>query len=161
MPETHADLAPKRLKQWLDELRTPQRLRSYASLAEVAARLINNNPRLRADRAAWLAAHWTEQRADGQWHVLGDPAHKRVNPIIYRKDEVLEGWKRIAAPTLFIEGDETDPDRWWGHRYPRSEFEARIALVPDLQRARLAECGHMLHFDRPEALAERLDAFLA
>jgi pimeloyl-ACP methyl ester carboxylesterase len=161
MPETHADLAPKRLKQWLDELRAPQRLRSYASLAEVAARLINNNPRLRADRAAWLAAHWTEQRADGQWHVLGDPAHKRVNPIIYRKDEVLEGWKRIAAPTLFIEGDETDPDRWWGHRYPRSEFEARIALVPDLQRARLAECGHMLHFDQPEALAAQLDAFLA
>lgn len=160
MPATHADLAPKRLKQWLDELKTPQRLRSYASPAEVAARLIKNNPRLRADRAAWLAAHWAEQRADGQWHVLGDPAHKRVNPILYRKDEVLEGWKRIAAPTLFIEGDETDPDRWWGHRYPRSEFEARIALVPNLQRARLAECGHMLHFDQPEALAATLARFL-
>jgi pimeloyl-ACP methyl ester carboxylesterase len=160
MPETHADLAPKRLRQWLDELKTPQRLRSYSSLAEVSARLMNNNPRLRADRAAWLAAHWAEQRADGQWHVLGDPAHKRVNPILYRKDEVLEGWKRIAAPTLFVEGDETDPDRWWGHRYPRSEFEARIALVPDLQRARLADCGHMLHFDQPEALASTLVRFL-
>jgi pimeloyl-ACP methyl ester carboxylesterase len=134
-------------------------LRSYASLAEVAARLVKNNPRLSAERAAWLAAHWAERRSDGHWHVLGDPAHKRVNPVLYRKDEVLEGWKQIAAPTLWLEGDETEPERWWGQRYPRSEFEARLALVPTLQRAKLPSCGHMLHFDQPEALAARLDAF--
>jgi pimeloyl-ACP methyl ester carboxylesterase len=160
MPETRAEQAPRRLKQWLDELKTPQQLRPYASLDAVAARLVKNNPRLSAERAMWLAAHWAERRADGLWHVLGDPAHRRVTPILYRKDEVLEGWKQIAAPTLWVEGDETDPDRWWGHRYPRSEFEARIALVPRLERERLASCGHMLHFDQPEALARRLDDFL-
>ncbi|MCW5659770.1 MAG: alpha/beta hydrolase [Burkholderiaceae bacterium] len=160
LPEAKPEQAPERLRQWLDELKTPQRLRPYASLDEVAARLIRNNPRLSADRAAWLAAHWSERRDDGLWHVLGDPAHKRVNPALYRKDEVLEGWKRIAAPTLWVEGDETDPNRWWGHRYPRSEFEARLALVQHLQRVRLSSCGHMLHFDQPQALAEALDAFL-
>jgi pimeloyl-ACP methyl ester carboxylesterase len=160
LPEAKAEQAPERLRQWLDELKTPQRLRPYASLGDVAARLIQNNPRLSADRAAWLAAHWAERRDDGQWHILGDPAHKRVNPALYRKDEVLEGWKRITAPTLWVEGDETDPNRWWGHRYPRSEFEARIALVSNLQRARLASCGHMLHFDQPQALAEALERFL-
>jgi pimeloyl-ACP methyl ester carboxylesterase len=160
LPEAKPEQAPERLRQWLDELKTPQRLRPYASLDEVAARLIRNNPRLSADRAAWLAAHWSERRDDGLWHVLGDPAHKRVNPALYRKDEVLEGWKRIATPTLWVEGDETDPNRWWGHRYPRSEFEARLALVQHLQRVRLSSCGHMLHFDQPQALAEALDAFL-
>ena len=83
-----------------------------------------------------------------------------MNPALYRKDEVLEGWKRIAAPTLWVEGDETDPTRWWGHRYPRSEFDARIALVKNLRRVRLASCGHMLHFDQPQALAQALDEFL-
>jgi pimeloyl-ACP methyl ester carboxylesterase len=122
-------------------------------------RLRKNNPRLSAGRAAWLAPHWAEHR-DGRWHVLGDPAHKRVNPVLYRKDEALALWKRIAAPTLWVEGDETDPERWWGHRYPRSDFEARIALVPKLERLRIAECGHMVHFDQPGALADRLDAFL-
>ena len=73
---------------------------------------------------------------------------------------MLEGWKRIEAPTLWVEGDETDPDRWWGHRYPRSEFDARIALVKTLQRVRLASCGHMLHLDQPQALARALDKFL-
>jgi pimeloyl-ACP methyl ester carboxylesterase len=160
LPEAKAEQAPERLRQWLDELKTPQRLKPYASLDDVAARLLKNNPRLSADRAAWLAAHWAERRDDGQWHILGDPAHKRVNPALYRKDEVLEGWKRIAAPTLWIEGDETDPDRWWGHRYPRSEFDARIALVKNLRRVRLAACGHMLHFDQPQALAGALDTFL-
>jgi pimeloyl-ACP methyl ester carboxylesterase len=161
MPETRSEQAPRRLAQWLDELKTPQRLRSYGSLAEVAARLRQNNPRLSGPRAAWLAAHWAERRRDGRWHVLGDPAHRRVNPVLYRKDEILAGWRLIAAPTLWVEGDETDPDRWWGHRYPRSEFEARIALVPQLERARLASCGHMVHFDQPAALAAKLDAFLA
>ena len=160
LPESRPEQAPDRLRQWLDELKTPQRLKPYASLADVAARLVKNNPRLRGDRAAWLAAHWSERRDDGQWHVLGDPAHKRVNPSLYRKDEILEGWKRIAAPTLWLEGDETDPDRWWGHRYPRSEFDARIALVRNLQRVQLASCGHMLHFDQPQALAAAIERFL-
>lgn len=160
LPEAKAEQAPERLRQWLDELKTPHRLKPYASLDDVAARLIKNNPRLSAERAAWLAAHWAERRDDGQWHILGDPAHKRVNPALYRKDEVLEGWKRIAAPTLWVEGDETDPDRWWGHRYPRSDFDARIALVNNLRRVRLQSCGHMLHFDQPQALAAAIDTFL-
>lgn len=160
LPETAAEEAPLRLRQWLDELKTPQQLKPYASLDDVAARLVKNNRRLSADRAAWLAAHWAERRDDGLWHILGDPAHKRVNPMIYRKDQVLEAWKRISAPTLWIEGDETDPDRWWGHRYPRSEFDARIGLVKNLQRASLPSCGHMLHFDQPQALAQALDDFL-
>jgi pimeloyl-ACP methyl ester carboxylesterase len=157
LPEAKPEQAPERLRRWLDELKTPQRLRPYATLDAVAARLMKNNPRLSAERAAWLAQHWAELRDDGQWHILGDPAHKRVNPALYRKDEVLEGWKRIEAPTLWIEGDETDPDRWWGQRYPRSEFDARIALLSDLQRVRLAACGHMLHLDQPQALAQALE----
>ncbi len=160
LPEANASQAPERLRQWLDELKTPQRLKPYATLDHVAARLIKNNPRLQPERAAWLAAHWAERRDDGFWHVLGDPAHKRVNPALYRKDEVLEGWKRIEAPTLWVEGEETDPDRWWGHRYPRSEFDARIALVKKLERVRLASCGHMLHLDQPQALAQALENFL-
>ena len=133
-------------------------LAGFFSLASVS--LLPSLVKVTPDRAAWLAAHWAERRDDGQWHILGDAAHKRVNPVLYRKDEVLEGWKRIVAPTLWIEGDETDPNRWWGHRYPRSEFDARIALVNNLRRVRLPSCGHMLHFDQPQALAEALEAIL-
>jgi len=160
LPATKPQQAPKRLLQWLDELQAPQTLRSYASVDEVAERLMKNNPLLPADKAAWLAPHWSELRADGRWHILGDPAHKRVNPVLYRVDEVLETWKCITAPLLWVEGDQTDVAKWWGHRYPRSEFDERLATVPGVQKAVLSPAGHMLHHDQPEALAAHLAGFL-
>ena len=155
MPEAQPQHAPKRLAQWLDELRQPARLRPYDSLQAVADRLIKNNPLLTPDKAAWLAPHWAGQGVgegvvegeSGPWHIRGNPAHKRVNPMLYRKEEVLAAWRLISAPLLWVEGDLTDVAKWWGHRYPRSDFEARLAVVPQVQRALLSPCGHMLHHD--------------
>lgn len=161
MPATRASQAPARYAQWLDALKAPAGLQSYADLGAVAARLLRNNPRLAPDKAAWLAPHWAEQRDDGRWHLRADPAHKHVNPVLYRVDEVLEVWRRIAAPLLWVDGDLTDTTQWWGHRYPRDEFDARLAAVPNVQRHRLSPCGHMLHHDQPLALARRLAEFLA
>jgi pimeloyl-ACP methyl ester carboxylesterase len=160
MPEAQPHQAPKRLAQWLDELRQPAQLRPYDSLQAVADRLIKNNPLLTPDKAAWLAPHWAGQGDDGQWHIRGNPAHKRVNPVLYRKEEVLAAWRLISAPVLWVEGDQTDVAKWWGHRYPRSDFEARLAVVPRVERALLSPCGHMLHHDQPQALAGHLAGFL-
>lgn len=161
LPATQPHQAPKRLLQWLDDLKTPQALRDYAGLDEVAARLQKNNPLLTPDKAAWLAPHWSRQAADGRWQLLGDPAHKRVNPVLYRVDEVLETWKGISAPLLWAEGDLTDTTKWWGHRYSKDEFHARLAVVPQVLKVVLSPCGHMLHHDQPQALAQHLRAFLA
>jgi pimeloyl-ACP methyl ester carboxylesterase len=161
LPQTKPQHAPKRLLQWLDELKQPQQLRSYASVHEVAERLLKNNPLLSPDKAAWLAPHWSRPAEDGRWHILGHPAHKRVNPALYQVAEVLETWKLITAPVLWAEGEQTDVAKWWGHRYPRSEFDDRLAVVPNVQRVRLSPCGHMLHHDQPQALAGHLATFLA
>ncbi|HEX2010468.1 MAG TPA: alpha/beta hydrolase [Roseateles sp.] len=164
LPDSIPELAPARLAEWLDELKTPQSLKHYDSLAGVAERLRKTNPRLSPDKAAWLAPHWSRAQdgPDGKtWHILGDPAHKRANPVLYRKAEALACWRRIAAPTLWVEGSETDMSQWWGKRYPRADFEARLAEVPLLERVRLEGAGHMLHHDRPEALAAALERFLA
>ena len=161
LPATKPHHAPKRLLNWLDGLKNPQALRDYASVDEVAARLMKNNPLLAADKAAWLAPHWSRAGADGRWQILGDPAHKRVNPVLYHVEEILESWKLITAPLLWAEGDQTDVSKWWGHRYPRSEFDARLAVVPQVQRVLLSPCGHMLHHDQPETLAAHLQRFLA
>ena len=160
LPETKPHHAPKRLRQWLDELRTEVALRDYASVDAVAERLLKNNPRLDAAHAAWLAQHWAEERPDGRWHILGDPAHKRVNPSPYNVDEHLEQWKLIEAPLMWVEGDQTDVARWWGTRYTKAEFHERLAVVREVERHQLAPCGHMLHHDQPEALARLLAAFL-
>ncbi|RQP25031.1 alpha/beta fold hydrolase [Piscinibacter terrae] len=160
LPESRPHHAPKRYAAWLDELKTPQELRAYDSLDAVAGRLRKTNPLLSEQRAQWLAGHWSKRRADGQYEILGDPAHKRTNPVLYQKPEVLECWKRITAPVMWVEGDQTDVSKWWGNRYPRSDFEERLAVLASLERHVLSPAGHMLHHDQPEELARHLEAFL-
>lgn len=160
LPRAEPRHAPRRLAKWLDALKTPQSLRDYASLDEVAARLMKNNPRLTPDKARWLAPHWSQPDGHGRWRILGDPAHKRPNPMIYRVDEILETWRGITAPLLWVEGDTTDVAQWWGGRYSAAEFHERLTVVRHTERHKLADCGHMLHHDQPAALAQRLAGFL-
>ncbi|MBI5255510.1 MAG: alpha/beta hydrolase [Burkholderiales bacterium] len=159
LPDSDPADSPPRLAQWLDELKTPQRLKPYDSLEAVAQRLRQTNPRLAEDKAAWLANHWAEPDGAGHWRLRADAAHKRVNPVLYRAQEVMQAWRRITAPVLWVEGDQSRPPSAWTGRYKREEFEARLAKVPQLQRALLANAGHMLHHDQPEALAAQLRSF--
>jgi pimeloyl-ACP methyl ester carboxylesterase len=161
LPATQPAQAPARTAQWLDELKQPQRLADYDSLDAVAARLRKTNPRLAPARAQWLASQWAAPAPSGRWQLRADPAHKRVNPVLYRVDEALAHWQAIRAPLLWVEGAHTDLSQWWGPRYSHAEFEQRLAVVAQVERVRLAEAGHMLHHDRPEALADALARFLA
>jgi len=151
--------APKRMAQWLDDLRTAHRLKPYPSSAAVAERLMQNNPRIPADKASWLASHWASQSEDGQWHIQADAAHKRINPIGYRVDEILAQWAAIAAPTLVVEAEQTDVFKYWPN-YSLAKFHERLSVVPGVRRVVLPGCGHMLHHDQPEALAEVILDFL-
>jgi pimeloyl-ACP methyl ester carboxylesterase len=76
MPASAAEQSPAWLAQWLDDLKTPPGLRPYATLDEVAERLIRTNPRLARAQARFLAEHWSKQGADGWFHLRADPAHK-------------------------------------------------------------------------------------
>ena len=160
LPERPADHAPTQYAKWLDELNVPQDLRPYDSAEGVARRLMKNNPRLSADKAAWLAPHWSQQDEKGRWQILGDPAHKRVNPVMYRVAEVLATWKRIAAPVLSVVGRETDLAQWWGTRYTLEQFDQRLEAVPNVHRQWVDGAGHMLHHDQPQRLAAVIESFL-
>jgi pimeloyl-ACP methyl ester carboxylesterase len=161
LPDCPPTDAAGRLATWLDELKAPQTLRSYASVDEVAKRLHKNNPRLAADKAQWLAGHWAAPDADGRWWVLADAAHRRINPVPYRASEAIATWSAITAPLLWVQGAATRQDSHWGGRYSHDEFQARLAHVPDVQQVLLDDAGHMLHHDQPEALAAALAVFLA
>ncbi len=164
MPRSRPEQAPARIAKWLDELKTPMQLKGYPSLDAVAARLQKTNPLLRADRAAWLSAHWskpTGSDAGGERALLADADHKRMSPLLAQVDEWLESWKRITAPLLWVEGDLSDPSIWWGNRYTKAEFHQRLDVVADVRRLVVAPAGHMLHHDRPEDIAERVESFLS
>ena len=165
MAATRPAQAPGRMSQWLDELRQVRNgelaLKPYPDAAAVAARLMKTNPRLPADKAQWLASHWARPDAQGQWLILGDAAHKVVNPYLFRVDEVLEIFARIRAPLLAVEASDDSLSQWWKGKYTLEQYHQRLQAVPDHRIARIEEAGHMLHHDQPQALALCLEAFLA
>ncbi len=169
MPVTQAGQAPARLAQWLDELRAQRRgeqvLRTYPDAAAVAARLMKTNPRLSMDKADWLARQWAVPRtgADGgtRWHILGDAAHRVVNPQLSRVEETLALYAAITAPALVVEAQHSELPRWYAGRYTLDEFHQRLRAVPDARRITLADCGHMLHHDQPVPLARQIEQFVS
>lgn len=161
MPASDPKQAPSRYAKWLDELRAPPTMRSYADRAAVAGRLMKTNPRLSRERAEFLAGEWAAPNAQGEWEILADPAHKITGAALYRVDEVLACWSAITAPVLWMEADDTDIWRWMGPKETaRLEIDRRLACIPNLQKAMVSDAGHMLHHDQPEALAVLIEEFL-
>jgi pimeloyl-ACP methyl ester carboxylesterase len=161
LPLTHPKQAPGRYRKWLDEVRVPPTMRTYASQAEVAARLQKTNPRLHDERAAFLSEHWAKENAQGQWEILGDPAHKNISPLLFRVEEIMACWQKITAPVLWVEAIDTDVWRWMGAKEEaRVEIDRRITFIPTVQVEMMMDAGHMLHHDQPEILAKMVEDFL-
>ncbi|MCX7229429.1 MAG: alpha/beta hydrolase [Burkholderiales bacterium] len=157
MRATDAAQAPDRLRDWLDELGTPARMRDYDSPEAVAARLVQTNPRLPKDKALWLAGHWSARTAAGRYALRGDAAHKLVNPYLYRVDEIVATWRRIEAPVLLVAA--SDRSEW--HRFVETdEYRERLRAIPKLQRASVEQAGHMLHHDQPDRVASLIEEFI-
>ena len=168
VPATPPTQAPARLRQWLDELQALARgelaLNGHDDAAGVAARLMKTNPRLPADKADWLARQWAEPRtgSDGRarWHILGDAAHRIVNPHLSRVQEILALYAAITAPTLVVQAEHNELARWYGNRYGLGEFQQRLRAVPQVRCVTLPDCGHMLHHDQPARLARQIEDFV-
>lgn len=162
LPATRPEQAPRRYAKWLDELREKPRMRPYGSKLEVAARLQKTNPRLTDERAQFLAGEWARPNADDEWEILGDPVHKRPGPSLYRVEEVLACWKKITAPVLWVEAEDTNMWLWMGPKdEARAEIDRRLGHLANVTPKMMPDAGHMLHHDQPELLAEMLEEFLA
>lgn len=164
MPATTPDQAPDRYAKWMDELKSLHRgemdLKAYDTLAGVARRLMKTNPRLGADKAHWLAQHWAQEDTLGNWRILGDPAHKITNAQLYRVDEVLELYRRISMPVLSVEASDNSLDLWWKGKFTLAQYHERLKAVPQVETARIADAGHMMHHDQPELLAALIERFI-
>ena len=165
MAATRPAQAPGRMAQWLDELKAQRQgdkdLKAYADAAGVAARLMKTNKRLSQDKADWLAQHWARPGPDGQWRILGDAAHKVINPYLYHVEETLEMYSRITAPLLAVEASDDSLSQWWKGQYTLAQYHERLQSVPKARISLIEDAGHMLHHDQPLRLAQMLEEFLA
>jgi pimeloyl-ACP methyl ester carboxylesterase len=152
--------APQRYARWLAELSgAPPSFRDYDSFDALAARLREGNPRLTPERAAFLASHWGRKKPDGRVELASDPAHKLVNPVLYRLEEAEACWRKVSAPVLWVSAAETrNPGTL---KLTPQAIAARKACFGRLVERVIPDAGHMLHHDQPERLAEAIEDFLA
>jgi pimeloyl-ACP methyl ester carboxylesterase len=164
MPATEPAQAPARYAKWMDQLKSLSRgemdLRPYPEAAGVARRLMKTNPRLTQDKADWLAQHWAAPNAQGQWEILGHPAHKIINAQLSRVEEAQACYERITAPVLAVEASDNEMANWYKGAYTLAQYHERLKAVPDVRVQVIADAGHMLHHDQPEQLARMIEAFL-
>jgi pimeloyl-ACP methyl ester carboxylesterase len=175
LPRTTAAQAPLRYAQWLDELREGVRPSRYDSVQQLAHVLLRRNARLPEAHAQFMARAWSrpvvaDARVDAQGdvpaaphaHAAGavelrhDPWHRRVNPMLYRRDEAEACWMRSDVPTLMLLGE-------------LSEYRARLLadgvddyfrqVIRQLTLATLQGVGHMMYHEDPHAVAQAITAW--
>jgi len=93
--------------------------------------------------------------------VLGDAAHKVVNPHLFRVEEQLALYAAITAPVLAVEASDNSLAEWWKDRFTLAEYHERLKHVPDCRVAVVPDAGHMLHHDQPQAVAGLIESFLS
>ena len=165
LPATTPDMAPARYAKWMDELKKLHRgeldLKAYDAVSGVARRLMKTNPRLSPDKANWLAEHWAEENAEGQWTIMGLPAHKVISAHLYQHEEVLALYRRLTMPVLAVEASDNSLDLWWKGKFTLEQYHERIQHVPNVEIALFQDAGHMMHHDQPEVLAAMIERFIA
>ncbi len=157
LPRSSPERAPARLREWLDQIKSVPPLRTYDSLEQLAAIIQFRNPRFGEARSRFIAATWGKIDSDGRVHLLGDARHRWVSPLLYQRDDAEAVWRAVRAPMLMLLGEE-------------SEFLAKLgedgtdaawrAMVRGIEIVRIAGAGHMLHIERPDAIAPLIERFL-
>ena len=157
LPDMEAKLAPRRFKGWLDELKDLPRQKTYASFAELAARVKKQHPELSEERALFVAQCWGHEDGRGRIALSADPKHRLSGPGLYKADESLAIWKEVTAPTLFVDGDQSA----FIKAISAEERQRRCAAFRDSRQVRVPGGTHMLHFSAPEATARAIAEFLS
>jgi pimeloyl-ACP methyl ester carboxylesterase len=149
--------APERFAKWLDQLKAPPGFKAYGNIDEFARRLQQNNPRLTTTRAQFIAAQSCKETAPGKFELISDPSHKLTNPVLYRIEEAKACWQRITAPCLWITGANSEFMRM--QITNPEDYAARKACFNNLRETIIPDCGHMMHWDQPDALAASIEEF--
>ena len=149
--------APANYRRWLEQSALMSGYSTYASMEELASRILKRNPRMSRAYALYVAGEWARREADGVVRLRADPAHRLPNAVQYRRAEALACWDRVEAPVLLVLGAETDFTSAAKHWIDPDESKHPFRGAPSRS---IPGAGHMIHFEAPRLLATAIDEFL-
>jgi pimeloyl-ACP methyl ester carboxylesterase len=154
---TCAQDAPKRMRKWLDQIKSPATEKNYNSFEQLTAVIQYRYPRFSPATAAFVAQAWGTPDEGGRVRLSADPRHHWVNPILYKREDAEATWREIRAPLLMMLGEESEYLKRLG---ADGTIEALRSAHPGVEIASIAGAGHMLHIEKPESVAPLVEAFL-
>lgn len=157
LPRTNPRQAPERYAEWLDEVKHGNSFATYDSYEQFMRVLARRNPRTPADRLEFIARSWAREGADGRIELWADPKHKRVNPVLYQRDQAEACWRAIAAPLLLVFAEESELTKRIADEIAADRLRT---LFSNVTTAMIRGAGHMIHHERPDETAALLEAFL-
>jgi pimeloyl-ACP methyl ester carboxylesterase len=157
LPRTSPEQAPGKFAKWLDQIKTVPPLKDYDSFEQLAMIIRHRYPRFGEERADFVARAWGRLDADGRVHLLGDSRHRWITPTLYKREDAEACWRAIEAPVMLMLGELSDHAARLGEEGTEHAFSA---IVRQVEIARVADAGHMMHIERPELIAPLIERFL-
>lgn len=157
-PDSKPDDAPERLLKHIktvDEVRAKP-VRPLPTIATAAERLQQLYPRLDKvwlERLAEKATRPAPNGPPGARIWKHDPLHRTRSPLLFNEAQFAAFVRRIQCPVLIVNAADSP--------FKHLHDSARQNLYPNPQVRMLADAGHMMQLDQPEALAEMLLEFFA
>lgn len=158
VPDTRPQDVPGRYRRWLDAWRQPPEASTYTSVDAIAQRINSRYPELDAEQCRVLAHDWSRPTGNADTRRMHfDPWHRIPFPYGFRVDEARAIWREVTAPVLCIDAQDSPATRYTD----AAEMTRRRACFTDIRYRVIPGCGHMLHLQKPDAVAEHICAFLA
>jgi pimeloyl-ACP methyl ester carboxylesterase len=143
-PDTPPEIGAARMRHWIDQVR---RVRANAN-ANANANREGAAPTLTLEEAR-------RRLAGNHPNVPPDVLEHRLTtaPVPFVASLYREFARKITCPVLFVSGGPT------GFHPP--DEEDRLAAFAKLERAEIADAGHMMHWTKPDEVARVLLRFLS
>jgi pimeloyl-ACP methyl ester carboxylesterase len=148
-PPDSAALEPTaRTANWIEAWRTGRsKQRVMPSLDEAVARLRKFDPLLDEAMARRMAVTGTREIEGGvTWKH--DPLHMTMGPYPFRLDVAKAFWRRVACPTLIVDGAESRLN------LPLAERAERRASFANHRHVVVEGAGHAVQRHQPAAIAD-------
>jgi pimeloyl-ACP methyl ester carboxylesterase len=149
-----AGLARDALDHTTRLLTTPPRL--YPDRGAMVDRRQQANPRMPRAWVEHLVAHGSVQ-AEGGWRWKVDPMFGTRVPGVFNVERLNAQHGLLTAPTLVLTGGEHDT---WSE-LSEAELADRLAHLPGAHHEVVADAGHYVHLEQPDAVMRSITAFLA
>jgi pimeloyl-ACP methyl ester carboxylesterase len=152
-PDTPLETSPDRMRGWIEQVRgvRAREERVVGGMEDALRRLVANHPKVDAATLRARLPQLVRELPDGRVAWLADPLHKTVGPVPFVAQSYMAFARRVTCPVLNVSGG---PEGW---HVPGAD--ERLASFRTHETVELAGAGHMMHWTRPEALADALVRF--